>query len=265
MDLGLKEKVALVTGASAGLGYASAWALAAEGARLVICGRDVGRIERAAGRIRAETGAAVEPSVCDIASGREAVEQLVTHTVSVFGRLDILVSNAGGPPGGRFADLDAEAWQRAYNLTFLSTLHLCALALPVMERQGSGVVVVLTSLAAKQPVAGLVTSNTFRAGLNGLIKSIADEYGPKGIRANTVAPGYTETERLKELAAGISKRDGISIEEVYEHWRSLAPLHRLGRPEEIGAAVAFLASERAAFITGQHLAVDGGAIRGLLG
>jgi 3-oxoacyl-[acyl-carrier protein] reductase len=265
MDLGLKEKVALVTGASAGLGYASAWALAAEGAKVAICGRDRERIERAAATIRAETGATVEPSVCDVATGREPLGRLVDHTMSAFGRLDILVSNAGGPPGGRFADLDAEAWERAYNLTFLSTLHLCGLVLPIMERQGGGAIVVITSLAAKQPVAELVTSNAFRAGLNGLIKSIADEYGSKGIRANMVAPGYTETERLKELAAGVSKREGVPIEAIYERWRNLAPLHRLGRPEEIGAAVAFLAGERAAFITGQHLAVDGGAIRGLLG
>jgi 3-oxoacyl-[acyl-carrier protein] reductase len=265
MDLGLEEKVALVTGASAGLGFATAWALAAEGARVAVCSRDAGRIEAAAARIREETGGTVEPAVCDMAGGRETVEGLVSHITGLWGRLDIAVSNAGGPPGGRFADLGPDEWERAYNLTFLSTLHLCATALPVMAGQGSGVIVVITSLAAKQPIAGLVTSNTFRAGLNGLIKSIADEYGPKGIRANTVAPGYTHTERLAELATGISQRDGISIEEVYDRWRRLAPLRRLGRPEEVGAAIAFLCSERAAFITGQHLAVDGGAIRGVLG
>jgi 3-oxoacyl-[acyl-carrier protein] reductase len=134
-----------------------------------------------------------------------------------------------------------------------------------MEAQGSGVVLVITSLSAKQPITGLVTSNTFRAGLTGLVKSIADEYGPKGIRANTICPGYTHTERLTELAEGVAGREGIRIEKVFERWQALAPLRRLGLPEEIGAAVAFLASERAAFITGQHLAVDGGAIRGTMG
>lgn len=265
MDLGLEEKVALVTGASTGLGYAAAWALAAEGARVAVCSRDAGRIEAAAGRIREETGAEVAPMVADVGAGREELTRLVGQVTALWGRLDIAVSNAGGPPGGRFADLGPDDWERAYNLTFLSTLHLCGTALPVMAEQGAGVMMVITSLAAKQPIAGLVTSNTFRAGLNGLIKSIADEYGPRGVRANTVAPGYTHTERLAELATGISERDGLSIEEVYDRWRQLAPLRRLGRPEEVGAAIAFLCSERAAFITGQHLAVDGGAIRGVLG
>lgn len=264
MDLGLNDRVALVCGASAGLGYASARALAAEGALVVICSRNTGNIERAAERIRADTGAEVTPTVCDV-SEAEAVEQLVARTHEQFGRIDILVSNAGGPPGGRFADLAPEAWEQAYNLTFQSTLNLCRHTLPNMESQGSGAIVVITSLAAKQPIAGLVTSNAFRAGLTGLIKSIADEYGPKGIRANTVCPGYTRTERLHELAEGTAAREGIPLEEVFGRWERLSPLGRLGLPEEIGAAVAFLASDRAGFITGQHLAVDGGAIRATMG
>ncbi len=264
MELGLNEKIALVCGASAGLGYASAHALAAEGAQVVACSRDSANIESAAERINADTGAAVTPTVCDV-SDPDAVEQLVNSTHERFGRIDVVVSNAGGPPGGLFSDLDPEQWERAYKLTLQSTLNLCRHALPIMESQGSGVVLVITSLAAKQPIAGLVTSNVFRAGLTGLIKSIADEYGPKGIRANTVCPGYTRTERLTDLAEEIAGREGIKIEKVFARWENLAPLRRLGLPEEIGAAVAFLASERAAFITGQHLAVDGGAIRGTMG
>jgi 3-oxoacyl-[acyl-carrier protein] reductase len=264
MDLGLKEKVALVTGASAGLGYAAAHALAAEGARLVICSRDPDRIKAAADRIRTDTGNEPFPTACDV-SEADAVRQLVERTGEQFERIDILVSNAGGPPGGHFADLQPEQWERAFNLTLMSTLNLCRGVLPLMEAQRNGVILVITSLSAKQPIPGLVTSNTFRPGLTGLIKSIADEYGIRGIRANTVAPGYTRTERLGELAVAIADREGIAIEDVYSRWETLASLGRLGLPEEIGAAVAFLASERASFITGQHLAVDGGAIRGTMG
>lgn len=264
MDLGLKEKVALVTGASAGLGYAAAHALAAEAARVIICSRDPGRIEAAAERIQADTGSELFPTACDV-SEAGAVQQLVERTREQFGRIDILVSNAGGPPGGRFADLQPDQWERAYNVTFQSTLNLCRGVLPIMEANERGVLLVITSLAAKQPFAGFVTSNTFRAGLTGMIKSIADEYGPRGIRANTVLPGFTRTERLGELAEGIADREGTPIEDVYRRWEKLSPLGRLGLPEEIGAAIAFLASERASFITGQHLAVDGGAIRGTMG
>jgi len=264
MDLALSDKITLVTGASAGLGYACAHVLAAEGARVVICSRDGERIEAAAGRIAAETGRSAIPVVCDLTEG-EAIREMVKGISDQFGRLDILVSNAGGPPAGDFADLTPQLWEDAYNLTFQSTLRLCQAALPIMEKQGSGVILVITSIAAKQPIAGLVTSNAMRAGLNGLIKSIADEYGPKGIRANTIAPGYTRTERLDELAEGVAEREGTMVEEVFNRWEQISPLRRLGLPEEIGAAVAFLASERASFITGQHLAVDGGAIHGTMG
>jgi len=264
MDLGLEGRVALVTGASSGLGFAAARALAAERARLVICSRRLERIEEAAERVREETGAEVHPTVCDV-TDTTAITRMVENAHGELGRLDVLVCNAGGPPGGRFDELGPKEWEKAYNLTFQGTLHLLQSALPIMEAQGSGSVVVLTSLAAKQPIAGLVTSNTFRAGLMGLIKSIADEYGEKGVRANTVAPGYTRTERLDELAEGIAERESVSIEEVFGRWQQLSPMGRIGEPEEIGAAVAFLASEQASFITGQHLAVDGGAIRGLMG
>jgi len=264
MDLELSDKITLVTGASAGLGYACAHVLASEGARVVICSRDGERIEAAAGRIASETGGSAIPVVCDLTEG-EAIREMVKGIFDQFGRLDILVSNAGGPPAGDFADLTPELWEDAYNLTFQSTLRLCRAALPIMEKQDSGVILVITSIAAKQPIAGLVTSNAMRAGLNGLIKSIADEYGPKGIRANTIAPGYTRTERLEELAEGISEREEISKDTVLSRWTADIPLGRLGHPDEIGAAVAFLASQRAAYITGQHLAVDGGVIRGTTG
>lgn len=264
MDLEISGKVALVTGASAGLGYASAHTLSSEGAGVAICSRDSERIETAAERIAADTGGFVTPIVCDLTE-TEAVKAMVNDVRDRFGRLDILVSNAGGPPAGQFSDLTPEQWEHALNLTFQSTLSLCQAALPIMVEQESGVIVVLTSIAAKQPIAGLVTSNTLRAGLNGLVKSIADEYGPKGIRANTIAPGYTRTERLDELAEGVAEREGSTVDEVFSRWEQISPLRRLGLPAEIGAAVAFLASERAAFITGQHLAVDGGAIRGTMG
>ncbi len=264
MDLGLSGKVALVTGASAGLGYASARALAAEGAAVMICSRDYGRITESALEIGRSTGVEPLPLECDL-TDEAGIELLVRKVVDEFNRIDILVSNAGGPPGGPFSSISAEQWDQAYNLTFRSTLHLCRNVLPIMEAQQEGSIVVITSIASKQPIPGLVTSNALRAGLNGLIKSIANEYGPMGIRANTVAPGYTLTERLDELAEEISGREGRSKEDIFEGWTANTPLKRLGQPEEIGAAVAFLASERAAFITGQHLAVDGGSITGTMG
>jgi len=264
MDLQISAKVALVTGASAGLGYASAHALAQEGARIIICSRDKERIESAAERIAGDTGAHIHPLVCDL-SDTEPIKAMIGSIDNQFGQIDILVSNAGGPPSGLFADLTPEMWEKALNTTFHSTLTLCQTVLPIMERQQGGSIVVITSIAARQPIAGLVTSNTLRAGLNGLIKSISDEYGHGNIRANTVAPGYTRTERLTELAGDIADRDNMTIDEVFEGWEKISPLGRLGEPEEIGAAVAFLSSHRAAFITGQHLAVDGGVIRGTTG
>ncbi|MFC1500100.1 SDR family oxidoreductase [Candidatus Zixiibacteriota bacterium] len=264
MDLGLSGKVALVTGASAGLGYASARALAAEGATVMICSRDYQRITDAALAIGRDTGVEPLPLESDLTDA-SGIQQLVRKAVDEFNTIDILVSNAGGPPGGPFSVITAEQWDQAYNLTFQSTLHLCREVLPLMEGQGSGSIVVITSIAAKQPIPGLVTSNALRAGLNGLIKSIANEYGPMGIRANTIAPGYTLTERLDELAAEISDREGRSKEDIFNGWTASTPLRRLGEPREIGEAVAFLASARAAYITGQHLAVDGGTITGTMG
>jgi len=264
MDLGLSGKVALVTGASTGLGFASARALAAEGAAVMICSRDYERITEAALEIGRNTGVEPLPLECDLTDAA-GIELLVRKASDEFNRIDILVSNAGGPPGGPFSSISAEQWDQAYNLTFQSTLHLCREVLPIMESQQEGSIVVITSIASKQPIPGLVTSNALRAGLNGLIKSIANEYGPMGIRANTVAPGYTLTERLDELAAEISEREGRSRDDIFERWTANTPLKRLGQPEEIGAAVAFLASERAAYITGQHLAVDGGSITGTMG
>ncbi|MFC1628811.1 SDR family oxidoreductase [Gemmatimonadota bacterium] len=264
MDLGLSGKTALVTGASAGLGYASARALAAEGASVMICSREYQRISDAALRIGRETGVEPLPLACDLTDAG-GIEQLIRKVVDECNTIDILVSNAGGPPGGTFSTITTEQWDQAYHLTFQSTLHLCREVLPIMEKQKSGAIVVITSIAAKQPIPGLVTSNTLRAGLNGLIKSIANEYGPMGIRANTIAPGYTLTERLDDLADEISEREGRSKEDIFEGWTASTPLKRLGRPEEIGEAVAFLASERASYITGQHLAVDGGTITGTMG
>jgi len=264
MDLQISDKVALVTGASAGLGYASALALAQDGARVIICSRDLERVEAAAGRIASDTGAHVHPLVCDLTDA-ESIRSMTGSIDDQFGQLDILVSNAGGPPAGLFADLTPQMWEDALDITFRSTLTLCQTVLPIMVRQSSGSIVVITSLAARQPIAWLVTSNTLRAGINGLIKSISDEYGSRGIRANSVAPGYTRTERLIELAEGMADRDNMTIDEVFEGWEKISPLGRLGEPEEIGAAVAFLSSRRAAFITGQHLAVDGGVIRGTTG
>ena len=262
MDLGLRGKAALVCGASSGLGYAIAHTLAEEGADVMICSRSEERITRARDDIVETTGARVGAVAADL-SEQSGCQAAVDATREAYGRVDILVTNTGGPPSGPFEDHDADTWQRAIAQNLESVVNLVRAALPGMKKRGFGRIVNVTSISVKQPVAGLILSNTLRAGVTGFAKTIANEAGPFGVTVNNVLPGYTRTERLTELADAVAGRTGGEAAAVYESWESEIPMGRLAEPEELAALTAFLCSERAGYVTGQSVAVDGGWIKGL--
>lgn len=270
MDLGLKGRVAIVCAASQGLGRAAATALAAEGARVVVASRDEGRIRDAALAIAAEAaargpegaGAEVMGVVADMRKA-EDIRQLVAATSERFGRIDILVNNAGGPPVAQFLSLDDERWEEGVRLTLMSVVRTVREVLPHMLKRRWGRIITITSVAAKQPINDLVISSTLRPGLLGLTKTLANRYGADGILVNAVAPGYILTARQEEILEVRSKERGITREQYLDDAARDVPQRRLGRPEELADAITFLASERASYVNGATLSVDGGMIRGL--
>lgn len=263
MDLGLRGKVALVAAASRGLGRAIAAELAREGAALVICARDDEAIARAAREIAQETGARVVPVRADV-SRLEEIGPLVEQGVRALGPIDILVTNAGGPPAGPFEAHDAAAWEAAFRLTLRSAVELSRAVLPGMRARRWGRILNVTSITVKQPVDDLILSNSLRAAVTGFARTLANEVAADGVTVNNLLPGYTRTERVVSLADALSARDGITPEAVRARWEQQIPMRRLGEPEELAALAAFLASERAGYITAQSIAVDGGWIRSLV-
>jgi 3-oxoacyl-[acyl-carrier protein] reductase len=263
MDLGIKDRVALVAAASKGIGFAAARELAKEGARVFLCSRDEKRASEAAQKLHDETGAAVAGIGADV-TDNASVEHFVNLARERAGRIDILVNNAGGPPSTTFADTDLEMFRKAFELNALSAIRLAKLVLPGMQSQKWGRIVNITSVSVKQPIDGLLLSNTVRAGLTGWAKTVSTEVAADNVTVNNVAPGYTLTERQEELATARAKATGKLKEEMIGLWAAQVPIRRLASPEEIAAAVAFLASERASYITGVTLQVDGGWVRGLL-
>ena len=263
MDLGLKDRVALVAAASRGIGYAAALELAREGARVFLCSRQERHASEAAEKIHQETGADVAGIAADVTSDAD-VEAFVRLAQERAGRVDVCVTNAGGPPSTVFADTDLEMFRSAFELNALSAIRLARLVVPGMRERKWGRIINVTSISVKQPVDGLLLSNTVRAGLTGWAKTVSNEVAADGVTVNNVAPGYTLTERQDELAEARSKATGKSKQETIASWAEQTPIRRMAKAEEIAAAIAFLASERASYITGVTLQVDGGWIRSLL-
>lgn len=244
MDLNLKGKTALVFGSSSGIGKAVAQSLINEGVKVALSSRSKEKLETTAQEIGAST---IIP--CDLSKPGEATKA-VEKTISEFGSLDILVTNTGGPAKGSFMDVSLNQWNTDYQSLWLSVVESLHASLPSMKKNNYGRVLLITSIAAKEPLAGLTTSNGLRAGLTGLVKSVATEYAPFGVTFNLLLPGYTATDRLKNL--------NLSDEKV----KSMVPCGRLGQPSELADLATFLASEKGSYITGQSIAVDGGVLKG---
>lgn len=262
MDLGLKRRGVIVAASSEGIGRATAEGFAREGAQVAMCARTENTLREAADQIRSETEAEVYAEPLDV-TDRAAVQRFVETVAKQFGRIDVCVTNAGGPPAKGFLGATYDEWDEAVEKNFMSVVHLARAVIPYMQRHRWGRIVTITSVAVKQPVEALVMSNAVRAGVVGLVKSLSNEFGKDGITVNNVAPGYTATERLKELAGVRALAAGTSPEKIYEAWAADAPLQRLAQPGEIADAIVWLASERASYITGQTLLVDGGIYKGL--
>jgi 3-oxoacyl-[acyl-carrier protein] reductase len=262
MDLGFKNRVALVAASSQGIGLATAEAFAGEGCRVAICSRNQQTLDTAAGKIKDRYGAEVFAQAFDVTDAA-AVSRFVSAVADKFGSVDICVTNAGGPPAKGFLSASLEDWQNALAANFLSTVYFAREVIPHMQRKRWGRIITITSITTKQPVADLVLSNAVRAAVVGLVKSLANEFGKDGILVNNVGPGFTATDRLKQLAKTRAAASGKTEEELFAGWAADAPVKRLGEPREVAETIVWLASERASYITGQTVLVDGGLYKGL--
>lgn len=261
METGLRNRVVLIAGASQGIGRAAAHAFAAEGAKLAIFSRNEKSLKAAEEEVLSRNPTEIYAEALD-ATDAAAVESFVQKVVSRFGRLDVCIPNAGGPPAKNFLSIGLEEWRRAIETNFLSVVVLCKAVIPYMQKDRWGRVITITSTTVKQPVENLILSNAVRPAVMALVRSLAIEFGPDNITFNNVGPGYTTTERLKELAGTRALAGGVAQEEVYRQWAEEVPLKRLAQPEEIADTIVWLASERASYITGHTILVDGGRYRG---
>jgi len=263
MDLGIRGKVALVAASSRGLGRASAAALAAEGADLVLCARGEAALRATAADIRRTAGVRVVDVVADVAT-QAGIDAVLSSAEREFGRVDILVTNGGGPPAGPFETHARDAWDAAVRANLTSVVELVRGVLPGMRERKWGRIVNVTSIAVKQPVDNLILSNSVRAAVTGFARTLANEVAPHGITVNNVMPGFTRTARVEELAARTASLQGITPDAAFAAWESQIPMGRLGEPAEFGAMVAFLCSAHASYTTGASIPVDGGWIKSLL-
>ncbi len=260
MDLGLTNKIALVAASSKGLGRASAEALAQEGAKVTICARDAEALNKTQAEMAAATGAEILAVPADMTKPDD-INNVIQQTVDHFGGLHILVCNAGGPPAGYFPDFDDEEWEAAFNLNLMSTVRLIRAALPHLQAAQWGRIINVTSLSVKEPVDNLLLSNSIRAAVHGMTKTLSNQIAKDGITINNVMPGYIQTDRVNQLVAINAQKSGLSTEEVIANISTPIPVGRIGQPEEFGALVAFLASEKSGYINGSSILIDGGMVK----
>ena len=262
MDLRIKGKTALVTAASKGLGKAVATQLALEGVNVVICSRNLESLQKAKSEIEEKANIKVSIISCDVTDEKQ-VQQMIDSIKEEFGTIDILVTNAGGPPAGSFSDFDVDDYRKAVELNLLSTISLCKKVVPLMQKQKWGRIVMMTSVSVKQPIDNLILSNTARTAVIGFMKSLSNEVAKDCITVNSICPGYTKTQRVEKLAKAYTDSGKGSIEDFYKKLEAEIPMKRIGSPEEFAQSVAFLVSEGAGYITGVSLKVDGGFAKGL--
>jgi len=262
LDLGLKNRSVIIAASSEGIARAAAEKFAAEGAWIAMCSRDESKLRAAADKICQRYSVEVITAPLDV-TDEAAVQGFVEQVGNKFGAVDVCVTNAGGPPAKMFLSTTTEEWHRAVELNFMSVVHFARAVVPWMQRQQWGRIVTITSISVRQPVSDLIYSNAVRAGVVGLVKSLSNEFGKDGITVNNVAPGYTATQRLSSLLHKRASELGISDEEYTARLGADAALKRIGQPDEMADAIVWLASERASYITGQTLLVDGGLYKGL--
>jgi 3-oxoacyl-[acyl-carrier protein] reductase len=265
MDLGLKDRVALVVASSTGLGFAAARQLALEGAKVALCSRSGEKLAEAEAALKAELGAdaVIASFMCDV-TNKESIDQLIANVVDHFGSLDILITNAGGPPGGTFDTTDLDAWQQALDLTLMSVVHLVKAALPHLRQSDIANILTITSISVKEPINGLLLSNVLRPGVVGLTKSLALELAAENIRVNSILPGWTATERVNHIFEYRADANGTTLESERDKVTSTIPMGRMATPEEFGNVATFLVSPAASYVTGLMMQVDGGSFSGLM-
>jgi 3-oxoacyl-[acyl-carrier protein] reductase len=262
MDFGIRNKVAFVAASSLGLGKAAALELAKEGAIVNLCARNKERLFKTQEELHAQTGSEVRAWNTDVTK-KDQVNNMIQKIISEFGRIDILVTNAGGPPSGQIDDFSPEDYLKALELNLLTTINLCYSVIPSMKANLWGRIINIASISGKQPIDTLVLSNTARAGVMGFSKSLSNQMAPFGVTVNCVCPGYTKTERIEELADAFVKSQKGSVQDFFKKIENMIPAGRLATTEEFGATVAFLASQQAGYITGTALQIDGGFIKAL--
>jgi len=262
MDLGLKNKCAVVLAASKGLGRGTAQALAAEGCNLAVCSRNIENIEKTAAEIKQQFGVQVFHQAFDV-KDKHALEAFIKEAAGVLGSIDILVTNAGGPPVKSFEETTEDEWHEWFDITFMSVTRSIKAVLPFMKEKNWGRIINITSVSVKSPVEKLIYSNALRLAVIGLAKSLSQELGPFGITVNNAAPGYHLTDGLERIITN-KVQSGLQREDVLEQWISSMPIKRIGKPQDLADIITFLASERAGFITGTTLQVDGGLYKGTL-
>jgi len=261
MDLGVKGKVALVCASSHGLGFATASRLAREGAAVVVCGRDAGSVEAARAEIAGTGGKAIGIPV-DLYSADDRV-RLIRETEAALGPIDVAVLNTGGPPTGTFESITLEQWQDAYKSLVETVVHLSQLVLPGMVQKKWGRVLAVTSFVARQPADLMALSNSLRSSVIGVMRTLANEYGPHGITVNSILPGYILTDRMRKVARAQAEAKGQPADQAFDRIAANVPLGRLGDPEEFGNLAAFLVSDAASYVTGQAITIDGGLSKGV--